>query len=49
MFWCPATFGLNFLAFSWADCNNWTDPPFGLVGRVLSKLREGKALCSSRF
>ena len=34
-FWCPGTEGVNAFAFDWSGDNNWVNPPFCLIPRVL--------------
>ena len=38
-FWCPGTAGVNAFAFNWTHFNNWCNPPFSLVGSVLTHMR----------
>lgn len=38
-FWCPGTAGLDAFTFSWAGHNNWINPPFSLMPKVIAHLR----------
>ena len=38
-FWCPGTEGVNAFAFDWSGDNNWVNPPFCLIPRVLHHMR----------
>ena len=38
-FWCPASAGVNALAYNWVGQNNWVNPPYALIGRVLLHMK----------
>lgn len=38
-FWCPGTAGVDAFSFDWAGENNWINPPFALIPRVIQHLR----------
>ncbi|MCG8672764.1 MAG: hypothetical protein MI867_25410 [Pseudomonadales bacterium] len=38
-FWCPGTAGVNAFAFDWGRENNWLNPPFSLIPKVLRHMR----------
>ena len=40
-YWCPGTSGLDaFAQPDWLTTNNWCNPPFRLIGRLISLVRE---------
>ena len=43
-FWCPGSAGVNALAYDWVGENNWINPPFALIGRVLLHMKACKAV-----
>ncbi len=43
-FWCPGSAGVNALAYDWSCENNWVNPPFGLMGKVLLHMKACKAV-----
>ena len=43
-FWCPGSAGVNALAYDWVGENNWVNPPFALIGRVLLHMKACKAV-----
>ena len=43
-FWCPGSAGVNALAYNWVGENNWINPPFALIGRVLLHMKACKAV-----
>ena len=38
-FWCPGSAGVDAFALNWQGANNWCNPPFSLIGRVLTHMR----------
>lgn len=43
-YWCPGTGGVDALAQTdWLIENNWCNPPFWMIGRVVAFLREARA------
>lgn len=38
-FWCPGTAGLDAFSFDWGNHNNWINPPFSLIPKVIAHLR----------
>jgi hypothetical protein len=44
--WCPGTQGIDSFSVSWAGVVNWINPPFGLIGRVIKKLRADRAVAT---
>ena len=46
-FWCPGSAGIDaFSQADWSSHNNWCNPPFKLMGRLLRLLREQGAVAS---
>ena len=43
-FWCPGSAGVNALAYDWVGENNWVQPPFALIGKVLLHMKACKAV-----
>ena len=43
-FWCPGSAGVNSLAYNWVGENNWVNPPFVLIGKVLLHMKACKAV-----
>ena len=43
-FWCPGSAGVNALAYDWVGENNWVNPPFALIGKVLLHMKACKAV-----
>ena len=43
LFHCPGSAGVDAFSTSWAGSNLWINPPFGLIGRVLTHLRQCSA------
>ena len=43
-FWCPGSAGVNALAYDWVGENNWVNPPFVLIGKVLLHMKACKAV-----
>ena len=44
-FWCPGSPGVNALAYDdWVGENNWVNPPFALIGKVLLHMKACKAV-----
>lgn len=43
-FWCPGSAGVNALAYDWVGENNWVNPPFALIGKVLLHMKSCKAV-----
>jgi hypothetical protein len=40
-YWCPGTGGIDaFCQPDWSESNNWCNPPFRLIGRLISLVRE---------
>ncbi|CAL5224726.1 g7458 [Coccomyxa viridis] len=48
-FWCPGSAGVNALAYDWSGENNWVNPPFGLMGKVLLHMKACKAIIVPRW
>ena len=45
-YWCPGTQGIDSFSVSWAGVVNWINPPFGMIGRVIQKLRADRAVAT---
>ena len=45
-YWCPGTQGIDSFSVSWAGVVNWINPPFGMIGRVIQKLRSDRAVAT---
>ena len=46
-FYSPGCEGVDAFAYHWGNGeNNWINPPFGLIGRVITKLRSDRAVAS---
>ena len=43
-FWCPGSAGVNALAYDWLGENNWVNPPFALIGKVLLHMKACKTV-----
>ena len=43
-FWCPGSAGFNALAYDWVEENNWVNPPFALIGKVLLHMKACKVV-----
>lgn len=48
-FWCPGSAGVNALAYDWVGENNWVNPPFALIGKVLLHMKACKAVGTILF
>jgi hypothetical protein len=44
--WCPGTQGIDSFSVSWTGVVNWINPPFGLIGRAIRKLRAEEAVAT---
>lgn len=42
-YWCPGSAGIDALAYDWSGQNNWVNPPFALIGRVIAHMSACKA------
>ena len=42
-FYCPGTSGVDAFTYPWRHHNCWINPPFHLIGRVITKLKREKA------
>lgn len=38
-YWCPGSAGIGAFTFDWAGHNNWINPPFSMIPKVISHLR----------
>ena len=46
-YWCPGTAGIDaFAQPDWSQSNNWCNPPFRLLGRLISLIREQRAVAT---
>ena len=45
-YWCPGTQGIDSFSVSWTGVVNWINPPFGMMGRVIRKLRADRAVAT---
>lgn len=45
-YFCPGCAGVDSFSVSWTGLNNWCNPPFALIGRVIRKLRADQAVAS---
>lgn len=43
---CPGSAGVDAFLADWSRTNNWINPPFSLIGRVISKLRADRAVAT---
>lgn len=43
---CPDSAGVDAFLADWSGTNNWINPPFSLIGRVISKLRADRAVAT---
>ncbi len=41
--WCPGTAGIDALAYDWSGQNDWVNPHFALIGRVVAHMSACKA------
>lgn len=46
MFWCPGTDGVDCFSQIWKGVNNWCNPPFNLIGRLIRFLHAQEAVAT---